>query len=125
MAKFQTTLLALVGKGAQKRNVQRYSKEVKKSYRKHLEILEDRLEDIEDKIDDLTSHTTVNIKTGAGTSKDDANQYVMARAALLLEKIEVKDKIKAFKKAYIEDFTDEVDLGVEEVEIPTTPETEG
>ena len=123
MANFKQSLLALVGKGAQKRNVEKYARTVKKSYQKQIDKLEEQIEEVEDALEDLTTHSKVNIKTGAGTSIQDAANYVEERIKAGVFLAELKVELKIAKTAYDLDFPNgEVDLGSEEV---ATTATEG
>lgn len=126
MANFKTSLLALVGKGAQKRNVEKYARSVKKAYQKQIDKLEEEIEEAEDTLEDLTTHAKVNIKTGAGTTVADATNYVEERIKGGVLLAELKVELKIAKKAFEQDFPrGEVDLGSEEIAAAaTSTETE-
>ena len=97
---FKDALTALIGKGAQKRNVERYSKAVKKAYKNEIERIEDEIEKGEDFLDDLTSHVEVDIKTGRGTGSDDAIKYVITRTKTNIKLAELHVELRIVKAAY-------------------------
>lgn len=101
---FKDALTALIGKGAQKRNVERYSKAVKKAYKNEIERIEDEIEKGEDFLDDLTSHVEVDIKTGRGTGSDDAIKYVITRTKTNIKLAELHVELRIVKAAYKSDF---------------------
>lgn len=123
MANFKTSLLALVGKGVEKRNVEKYARSVKRAYQKKIERLEEQIEEVEDQLEDLTTHANVNIKTGAGTTVADAANYVEERIKGGLLLAELKIELKIAKKAFEQDFPrGEADLGSEEIATEATAE---
>ena len=101
---FKDALTALIGKGAQKRNVERYSKAVKKAYKNEIERIEDEIEKGEDFLDDLTSHVEVDIKTGRGTGSEDAIKYVNTRIKTNIRLAELHVELRIAKAAYKSDF---------------------
>ena len=63
---FQNKVTALVGRGAQKQNAQRFARNVEKAYRREVDRSAEVLETIEDQIADLESLEGVNLKANSG-----------------------------------------------------------
>lgn len=101
---FQNKVTALVGRGAQKQNAQRFARNVEKAYRREVDRSAEVLETIEDQIADLESLEGVNLKANSGLDVSAATSYVTGMVELRMKADLAKLRLNTAQRLYIEDF---------------------
>ena len=101
---FQNKVAALVGRGAQKQNAQRFARNVEKAYRREVDRSAEVLETIEDQISDLESLEGVNLKANSGLDVSAATSYVTGMVELRMKADLAKLRLNTAQRLYIEDF---------------------
>ena len=128
---FQNKVTALVGRGAQKQNAQRFARNVEKAYRREVDRSAEVLETIEDQIADLESLEGVNLKANSGLDVSAATSYVTGMVELRMKADLAKLRLNTAQRLYIEDFgtyaapATSVEAVQAEVEAEKAPATRG